>query len=66
MMQPDLTIRNESRTVDVYNRGSHYSLEHYENGTWRQVRIAKTLDEAKVMAERYVGPSSPTLLNENV
>jgi hypothetical protein len=66
MMQPDYTVRNNNRTADIYNRGQHYTIEHYENGTWRQVKIARTLEEAKLMAERYVGPSSPTLLNENV
>ena len=63
-MRPELVIENGNRSVDIYNRGTHYTMEHYENGTWRMVRTARDLNEAKVMAESFVGPSSPTLLNE--
>ena len=65
-MRPELVIQNGNKTADIYNRGNHYTIEHYENGTWRMVKTATTIEEAKLIAERFVGPSSPTLLNENV
>lgn len=63
-MKPDLILENNNRTVDIFNRQTHYTLEHYENGTWRMVKTAKTIEEAKLMAERYIGPSTPTFLTE--
>lgn len=65
-MQPDLTISNDNKTVDIYNRGRHYSLEYYEDGVWRQVRIATTIEEAKFMAEYHVGITSAKLLREDI
>jgi hypothetical protein len=65
-MQPELIVENNNKTVDIFNRKTHYTLEHYENGQWRMVRTAKTIEEAKLMAEYYTGPTKPTLLNENV
>jgi hypothetical protein len=65
-MKPDFIVENGSRTADIFNRHTHYTIEHYENGTWRMVKTAKTLEEAKLIAERYVGPSQPTLLNESI
>jgi hypothetical protein len=64
-MRPDLVVQNGNKTVDIYNRLTHYTMEYYVNGTWQMVKTARTLDEAKVIAEGFVGPSSPTLLNEN-
>lgn len=64
-MTPNLIVENGSRTVDIFDRQGHFTLEHYENGQWRMVRTARTLNEAKLMAESYVGPSTPTLLKEN-
>ena len=64
-MKPDLIVENNNRVADIFNRQTHYTIEHYENGTWRMVKTARTLEEAKLIAERYVGPSTPTLLNEN-
>ena len=63
-MRPELVVQNGNKTVDIFNRGQHYSLEHYEDGIWRSVKIARTIEEAKLIAERFVGPSQPTLLNE--
>lgn len=64
-MKPELQLRNGNKSVDIYNRGMHYSLEHYEDGLWRMVKIARDINEAKVIAEQYVGGNKPTLLNEN-
>lgn len=64
-MKPELIVENGNRTVDIFNRQGHFTIEHYENGIWRMVKTSKTLEEAKLIAERYVGPSTPTLLNEN-
>ena len=64
-MKPDLIVENGNRVVDIFNRQSHFTIEHYENGEWRMVKTATTLSEAKLIAEQYVGPSTPTLLNEN-
>ena len=64
-MRPELVIENNNKSVDIYNRQGHYTLEHYDGGIWRMVKTAKTIEEAKLIAERYVGPSSPTLLKEN-
>jgi hypothetical protein len=63
-MRPELILENNNKSVDIYNRHTHFTLECFENGTWRMVKTAKTIEEAKLMAERYVGPSTPTLLNE--
>jgi hypothetical protein len=63
-MRPELVIENGNRTADIYNRGTHYTIEHYENGTWRMVKTAKDIAEAKLMAEHFVGPSKPTFLTE--
>ena len=63
-MQPDLIIENNNRVADIFNRQTHYTIEHYENGTWRMVKTAKDIAEAKLMAEHFVGPSKPTFLTE--
>ena len=63
-MKPELIVENGNRTADIYNRGTHYTIEHYENGTWRMVKTAKDIAEAKLMAEHFVGPSKPTFLTE--
>jgi hypothetical protein len=63
-MRPDFIVENGNKTADIYDRKTHFTIEHYENGTWRMVKTARTLEEAKLMAENYVGPSAPTLLKE--
>ena len=50
-MRPELVIQNGNKTADIYNRGNHYTIEHYENGTWRMVKTARDIEEAKLMAE---------------
>ena len=63
-MKPELVVENGNKTADIFNRGTHYTIEQYENGTWRMVKIANSIEEAKLIAERYVGPSKPTFLTE--
>ena len=63
-MRPELVVENGNRTADIYNRGTHYTIEHYENGTWRMVKTARDIEEAKLMAEHFVGPVAPTFLTE--
>ena len=63
-MKPELVLQNGSKTADIFNRGMHFTIEHYENGQWRMVKTARTFDEARLIAERYVGPTSPTFLTE--
>ena len=63
-MTPDLQLINGNRSAEIYNRGMQYAIEYYENGLWKMVRTARDLNEAKLMAESFIGPSTPTLLNE--
>ena len=66
-MRPELVVSNNNRTADIYDRRSHYTIEQYQNGLWQTVKIARTLDEAKLLAENYVNEmQKPTLLNEKV
>jgi hypothetical protein len=63
-MKPELIVENGNRTADIFNRHTHYTIEHYENGLWRMVKTAKTLEEAKLMAEHFVGSPEPKLLRD--
>lgn len=63
-MRPELVVENGNKQADIYNRLSHFTIEYYNNGTWQMVKTARTLDEAKQLAESYVGPSNPVFLSE--
>ena len=63
-MRPELILENGNRKVEIYNKNLHYTIELFEDGLWRQAKIANSLQEAKVIAERIIGPTTPTLLNE--
>ena len=62
-MGPELVLENGNRKTEIYNKNLHFTIEHYEGGLWRQVKIANSLEEAKLIAERYVGTPQQTLLN---
>lgn len=64
-MIPDFVVSNDIRAADIYDRHTHFTIEQYQNGLWQSVKIARTLDEAKMLAENYVNEiQKPTLLNE--
>lgn len=63
-MKPELIVENGNRTADIFNRRTHYTIEHYEGGVWRMVKTATTLQEATLIAEQYVGPKQPTFLRD--
>ena len=62
-MGPELILENGNRKIEIYNKNLHFTIEHFENGLWRQVKTANSLEEAKLIAERYVGTPQQTLLN---
>jgi len=64
-MIPDFVISNDFRTADIYDRHTHFTIELYQNKLWQTVKVARSLDEAKILAEKYVNEiQKPTLLNE--
>ena len=63
-MKPELVIENGNVRVDIWNHGGHYAIMVFENNMFRYTKVARDLEEAKVLAERYVGPSTPTFLTE--
>ncbi len=52
-MKIDYTISNNNKTADIYSRRTHYTIECYNSRIWQTVKIAKTLEEAKKIAQEY-------------
>lgn len=66
-MRPDLRLSCENRVADIYDRRTHFTIEQYQNNLWQAVRTARTLEEAKVVAENYINEvEKPILLKEKV
>lgn len=55
---PSFTISENNRTADVYNRGTHFTIELYHNRVWQTVQTTDTEEEARKLSNEYVKAKS--------
>jgi hypothetical protein len=58
-----MTYTNGDKTAIVVNRGTHFTVELFTNGTIQGFERTLSETEAKLIAEQFVGQKS-ILLNE--
>jgi len=63
-MIPKFIVENENKKAEIFSHNGHYTIEMYKDSIWQVVRTTTNEQEAKRLAEEYVGGSKPTLLNE--
>lgn len=51
---PSFTITADNRTADIYDRGTHYTIECYENRIWKTVMTTLTEEEARLLSNKFV------------
>lgn len=51
---PKFSITENNRHADVYDRGSHYTIECYKDRIWQSVMTTMTEEEAITLSNNFV------------
>ena len=51
---PKFSMVENNRQADAYDRGTHFTIELYENRIWQTVRTAATEEEARTLSNNFV------------